>query len=229
MEPTTIPVTYRATWDDDYGVRGWKLDSVIGERGIIAATPHPGDRIPTSVFVHDLVDHHIPGFALSSYRDEAKALAQLATRTGSDPVPDYQQMIDEELLAGRTGSESLAAFLPPELAERLPRHGNNHERMAAVRAELGDGWVRATLTARFIQLGWEGMAEARDAWHQAGLDPERRQQTALALQALFEELDQYVQREAFEEVHGAFRIAPDEIAFEAAEGYGLVRRTHAVL
>ena len=50
-----VAVTYKKTWDDDFSVRGWKVNATIGEPEIIASTRETGQRINTSVFVHDIL------------------------------------------------------------------------------------------------------------------------------------------------------------------------------
>ncbi|HKJ71609.1 MAG TPA: hypothetical protein VKA55_07655 [Gammaproteobacteria bacterium] len=208
-----VAVRYAATWADGFGARGWKLEAALAEAEVIAATPYPGERIPTSVFVHDILDHHVSGFALSGHRAEAKALVQLAVRTGSDPTPDYQQMVDEDLMSGDCHGEALDDFLPPVLAERLPAHGSARERMLGLRRALGDGLVRATLTARFLELGWAGMAEARSAWRATGLDFERRAEMGLALQRLFQRLDDRVRGQGWQTAAGELLLGNGEVAF----------------
>jgi hypothetical protein len=211
-----LEVRYAATWSDGFGARGWKLVAALDEAEVIAATPYPGERIPTSVLVHDILDHAVSGFALSGHRAEAKALVQLAARTGSDPLPDYRQMVDEDLMAGDCHGEPLAAFLPPVLADRLPADGDERERMGHLRHQLGDGLVRATLTARFVELGWQGMAEAQASWRARGLNFARRAELGLALQRLFQRLDARVQQQGVEAAAGAFLLSDAEVAFRWA-------------
>lgn len=215
--PVRVPASYRERWSDGFGARGWKLDAAADEAEVIAATPHPGERIPTSVFVHDILDHFVPGFALSGHRAEAKALVQLALRTGSDPTPDYQQMVDEDLLRGDCHGEPLAELLPPNLARRLPPGGSDRERMDALRAELGDGLVRASLTARFVELGWAGVDEVPRAWWARGLSYARRTALGLALQRLFERMDARVLEAGWTAVRGELELDDAEVVFRFGE------------
>jgi len=87
-----VPVTYKKVWDDGFGARGWKVNATIGDPEIIASTRETGQRINTSVFIHDILDHFLSGFGVSGHRSEAMALIQLSKRTGSDPRPDYEQL-----------------------------------------------------------------------------------------------------------------------------------------
>jgi hypothetical protein len=67
----TIGARYRQTWTDGFGARGWKLNSTLGDPEIIASTHETGSAIPTSVLVHDILDHLLSGFAPSGHRAEA--------------------------------------------------------------------------------------------------------------------------------------------------------------
>ncbi|WP_410352766.1 hypothetical protein [Thiohalophilus sp.] len=111
-EGAQVRVTYKKEWDDGFGARGWKLNATIGDPVIIASTRETGQRIPTSVFVHDILDHFLSGFGVSGHRSEAMALRQLYRRTGSDPRPDYRQLVKEDLFYGMVNGEKLKTFLP---------------------------------------------------------------------------------------------------------------------
>jgi hypothetical protein len=63
-----VPVSYQKTWNDGFGARGWKLDVANTDPAIIASTRETGDRIPTSVLIHDLLDHLLSGFEISASR-----------------------------------------------------------------------------------------------------------------------------------------------------------------
>ena len=65
--PVVVPTIYAAQWDDGFGARGWELDVPDLGADVIPATPYTGERIPTSVFAHDLVDHDLCGFRLSGH------------------------------------------------------------------------------------------------------------------------------------------------------------------
>ena len=73
-----VPLTYKKVWDDGFGVRGWKVNVTIGDSEIIASTRETGQRINTSVFIHDILDHFLSGFGVSGHRSEAMALIQLS-------------------------------------------------------------------------------------------------------------------------------------------------------
>jgi hypothetical protein len=108
FEPSvTVPISYCAEWMDGYGARGWKIDMTVDDPEIIASTSETGLHIPTSVLIHDILDHYLCGLPPSGHRNEAIALHQLALRTGADPLPDLAQMVDEDLIHGHVLGETM--------------------------------------------------------------------------------------------------------------------------
>ncbi|AGA34714.1 hypothetical protein TVNIR_3077 [Thioalkalivibrio nitratireducens DSM 14787] len=225
--PVAVPARYAEHWNDDFGVRGWKLDVPGTGPDVIAGTPYTGERIPTSVFVHDLVDHHLCGFRLSGYLDEAGALVQLAQRTGSDPVADFQQIIDEDLLPGAVMGVDWTALLPASVAAGIGPGNDPRDALQTLRRELGDGVLRALFTAGFVHQGWLRRDAARAAWTAQGLDYAARPYIALALQELFEWMDAQVQTRAWSHARGDFAIGNDAVGFLFREPAG-ERHTVAV-
>lgn len=214
-----VPVRYRESWEDGFGARGWKLALPELGEDVIAATPHAGERIPTSVFVHDIVDHHLCGFALSGYLDEAGALMQLALRTGSDPVEDFRQMIDEDLLPGRPVADDWPTLLPSGLQpsrESGTEAGSGH--LASLERQLGTGALRALLTAGFVQAGYRRMQVARVNWEGCGLERERRAAIGLALQRLFERVDQRMRDTRVQTAEGWFEITNRRVGYQDPAG-----------
>lgn len=63
-----FPACYRDGWQDGYGACGWKLEVALSDPAIIACTAYTGKQVPTSVLVHDILDHLVSGFGLSGYR-----------------------------------------------------------------------------------------------------------------------------------------------------------------
>jgi hypothetical protein len=209
----TAGLHYRAQWDDAFGARGWKLDGTETDPEVIAATPYPGEVIPTSVLIHDLLDHRLCGLTLSDYGDEAMALVQLARRTGSDPTPDYARMVDDDLLNGLAGAATLRRLLPEGAAEAIVDDPPPREAVARLREVLGPGLLRTLLLAGFARIGWSGDAAARAAFRSnTGLDPERRPALGRALQAAFAAADEHVLQQGWEAARGHFEIAADEVA-----------------
>ncbi len=212
-QPVTVPAIYAEHWNDGFGARGWKLDVPGVGADVIAATPYTGERIPTSVFVHDLVDHHLCGFRLSGYLDEAGALIQLAQRTGSDPVADFQQIIDEDLLPGAVAGSDWKDLLPASLIAAIDPASDAKSALQTLRRNLGDGLLRALFTAGFVRQGWLQKEAARAAWTARGLDYAGRARIALALQELFEWMDATVQSRAWPHARGDLTIGNDAVAF----------------
>ena len=212
-DPVMVPAIYARQWDDGFGARGWKLDVPGAGADVIAATPYPGERILTSVFVHDLVDHHLCGFRLSGYLDEAGALIQLAQRTGSDPVPDFQQIIDEDLLSGLVAGPDWKDLLPASLAAEIDPRVDPKVALEDLRRKLGDGLLRALFTAGFVQEGWRRRDAARAAWTARGLDYAARPRIALALQKLFGWMDAQVQARDWPRARGELAIGNHAVAF----------------
>ena len=209
-----IPVSYRLAWQDGFGARGWKLDCSIGDPAVIAATAETGARIPTSVFVHDILDHHLCGLAMSGHRNEAIALMQLASRTGADPRPDFTQMVDEDLMAGQVNGESLHRFLPADLLARLPAGiGEGRPVSASLVEQLGREPLRQRLIDHFFTLGRQGTARARQAYRASGLDDARRGKLGMALQQLLQEMDALALQESWPAAQGEIALTNEACAF----------------
>lgn len=215
-----VPVRYGRTWDDGFGARGWKLALPGLGEDVIAATPFTGERIPTSVFVHDIVDHHLCGFALSGYLDEAGALMQLALRTGSDPVEDHRQMIDEDLLPGRPVADDWPALLPEALrpAPDVPPDPLHLRRLGQ---QIGRGALRALLVSGFVRAGYVRMEAARACWEGYGLDTRSRAAMALALQRLFERVDENMRSADVPQSQGVFEIGNEWVVYRDAGEAGM--------
>ena len=153
-----VPVTYKKVWDDGFGARGWKVDATIGDPEIIASTRETGQRINTSVFIHDILDHFLSGFGVSGHRSEAMALIQLSKRTGSDPRPDYEQLVREDILNGRVNGEALMDFLPADLYALVPESTTmtDKQTVAFLREQTGEDRLIKSLVDNFFKLGKEG-------------------------------------------------------------------------
>ncbi len=206
-----IPVTYQQEWRDGFGARGWKLDVALGEPSVIAATAEHGTRIPTSVLVHDILDHHLCGFAIGGHRNEAMALMQLASRTGADPRQDYRQIVTEDLLRGHCNGESLSTFLPPRLIARVPADRKEGKAMIDhLRAEMGDEALSTLLVQRFVEIGTSVQRQVEAHWRSLGLDYQRRGAMGLALQGLLERLDADMVSAHRSQAHGRFIVANRE-------------------
>lgn len=203
-----VALSYRQSWDDGFGARGWKLDTTIGDPQIIASTRETGERIETSVFVHDIFDHLLSGFGVSGHRSEAMALAQLAARTGSSPEPDYRQMVEEDILLGSINGEALRSFLPEVLLQCLPDSDEISDRrvMEILVEKLGKEALQEALVAHFFELGRQGEQHARRSWQALGLMQELRSELALCTQELLSVMDRRLENEHTEQAVGHIDI-----------------------
>jgi len=215
-----VPITYKKVWDDGFGARGWKVDATIGDPEIIASTRETGQKINTSVFIHDILDHFLSGFGVSGHRSEAMALIQLSKRTGSDPRADYEQLVREDILNGRVNGEELVSFLPGDLyvlvAESAPV--TDKEIIAYLREQLGEDRLIKSLVENFFNLGKQGENHADESWNILGLDKSKRTEIGLALQSLLGVIDQTVEELEIEELHGMISIDASYVTFNILEG-----------
>ena len=214
-----IPVTYKKTWDDGFGARGWKVDVTIGDPQIIASTRETGQKINTSVFVHDILDHFLSGFGVSGHRSEAMALIQLSRRTGSNPRSDYKQIIEEDILQGRVNGETMRSFLPSSLTELLPDNANmtDKEIIAFLKDKSGADAISHTLVDHFLTLGKAGENHAENNWIKLGLDHHKQKEIGDALQKLLIEIDSKAEQMNAEEIKGKIIIASHHVAFNDLE------------
>lgn len=215
-----VPVTYKKEWDDGFGARGWKVDATVGDPAIIASTRETGQRINTSVFIHDILDHFLSGFAVSGHRSEAMALIQLSKRTGSDPGSDYEQLVREDILNGMVNGEALIDFLPADLHAVLPENTTmtDKETMAYLREDIGEERLIISLVDNFFELGKKGEKHASDTWKTLGLDTNKRTEIGLALQTLLGVVDQTVEKLELDELHGIISIDNRYVTFNISEG-----------
>ena len=206
----TVPIIYHHEWADGYGARGWKLEAAIDDLEVIAATSETGLCIPTSVLIHDILDHHLCGLPLSGHRNEAIALHQLSLRTGSDPLPDLIQMVDEDLMYGRVIGESMRAFLPEHLRARLPDElSSDKEVTEYLIHDLGWESLHQALTQQMLDIGRDGASEARKRYKSSGLDYARRSSLGLALQTLHARVDALAVSAGWEQAQGRFSLTND--------------------
>jgi hypothetical protein len=203
-----VPITYQKSWNDGFGARGWKLNASIGDPEIIASTRETGEKIPTSVFIHDILDHFLSGFGISGHRSEAMALIQLYKRTGSDPKPDYEQMVKEDLMNGIVHGEELISFISDDLRSLLDQNikMSNKEIIAFLRDRLGETRLIESLVDNFFTLGKIGETHAIESWNKLSLDSDKRTEIGLALQKLLNKVDRIVEESGVELVKADISI-----------------------
>ncbi len=201
-----IPVSYRDEWQDGLGARGWKMDRAIGDPVLIATTAYSGEKVPTSVLIHDMLDHFVSGFGLSGHRNEAKATLQLGLRTGTEIASSYAQLAEDIIVSGVNG-ETLAQFLPPALCALLPAAAaTDRERLTALIQNLGRAAVKDALIAQLWVCGNLGRAEALASWQHHGLDYARRNAIGLCLQQLLECAERHINEQPLITTQGQFII-----------------------
>lgn len=209
--------TYNKVWNDGFGARGWKLNATIGDPEIIASTRQTGQTINTSVFVHDILDHLLSGFGVSGHRSEAMALVQLAKRTGSDPRPDYMQMVNEDILNGRVNGEALTRFIPDGLLSILPAIESMTDKgvIAYLKDTIGVAVLIEALVEHFFTLGKQGEDHAVKSWQKLGLNPDKATNTGLALQALLEKVDIHAENLGIDKMDASIVLSKEECVFIA--------------
>jgi len=219
LDKIRIPVTYKKSWDDGFGARGWKVDVAIGDPQIIASTRETGQRINTSVFIHDILDHFLSGFGVSGHRSEAMALIQLAMRTGSSPESDYKQIIEEDILNGRVNGESMKSFLPSSLIDLLPDNADKSDKeiISFLKNALGVDRLTDTLVNHFFTLGKAGKKHAENNWMKLGLNHYKQTEMGDALQKILIEIDNKADELNIEEIKGRITIDNKHVSFDELE------------
>jgi hypothetical protein len=211
----SLDCVYRVDWPDGYGARGWKLRAALGDPEIIAATAETGERIPTSVFVHDVLDHALCGLKPSGPYDEAIALGQLASRTGADPTPDFEQIVDEDLLSGTSIDAAWLEWLPSDLQGCVADGLRDPKAMvAALQQHIGRADLRRRLIEQLGTLSLAGAAAARAHFERFGLSYEKRSQIGMALQGLLQQADEFVLDRECVEADAKVRFSPTACRFE---------------
>ena len=211
-----VEATYKSVWNDGFGARGWKLNDSIGDPVVIANTSETGMKIPTSVFVHDIVDHHLSGLKLSGHRNEAIALNLLYERTGSDPTPDYEQMIEEDLMIGRVNGELLIDFLPDNLKGLIPQKIRNSNKLSIgyLLGSLGREPLKRVLVRHFYDISEKGRGGAIESWNNTGLDFNKRKEIGMGIQRLLSKADKYFEECGSDVLRANFLIANNNCAME---------------
>ncbi|MDH5657272.1 MAG: hypothetical protein OEZ34_15275 [Spirochaetia bacterium] len=214
----TIPATYKNEWDDDFGARGWKLDIGIGNPDLIATNRQTGGLIPTSIFVHDILDHFVSGFGVTDHRSEAMALIQLYLRTGSDPRPDYEQMVKEDIIKGIVDGDMLSYFLPDNLLEILPAQITQKPDSQIIQfliEQVGEAELFNQLMGQLYRLGNMGKKHARVSWKKCKLDYHKRKEIGLMIQDSLAIIDIEAESGGIDLLHAAIHISNSQCSFNA--------------
>ncbi len=218
-----VPVTYRTEWPDGFGARGWKLDAAIDDRQVIASTSYAGEKIHTSVLVHDILDHYICGFGFSGHRNEAMATAQLGLRTGTEIRTSFALMV-EEVLRGEVEGESLATFLSPLLAPHLLTPDRTpQEQMRHLAERLGVNELRSILLSHFYEIGLTGVSRAIASWRRHGLDYDRCTEMGLCLQRLLVHAESWLTGSDPHYLHAIFSLTNERCGLDFESNTGIDR------
>ncbi|MCW9024136.1 MAG: hypothetical protein OQK73_05595 [Gammaproteobacteria bacterium] len=209
----SIPVTYYKEWQDGFGAQGWKLNCSMDDPFVIASTAETGPVINTSVLIHDMLDHYLCGLPMSGHRNEAIALIQLASRTGTDPRPDFTQMVDEDLMHGNVTGEPLFEFISEELQSYLPFElKNGQEIIQFLGQRIGKDNLRQKLVQCFFDIGLQNSESAKQYYEKSGLDYQRRKNLGLALQKLLCKVDQLAEKHEWDKAAGMFFLKSEACA-----------------
>ncbi|NOX09933.1 MAG: hypothetical protein GXP22_10700 [Gammaproteobacteria bacterium] len=224
-EPNVIiECTYQSVWRDGFGARGWKINQSIGDPVVIASTAESGTRIPTSVFVHDIVDHHLCGLKLSGHRNEATALLLLQQRTQSNPASDFEQLINEDIIQGYVNGESMIDFLPQNLRKDIPLRYRRDDKLSIgfLCGLLGEAQLRKELVQHFFQMGHDNRKMAIKKWNKTGLDYSKRENIGLSIQRLLSRIDPVLLSNNPTVVHGQLHINSHSCQLEMDHSFGSI-------
>lgn len=216
-------LTYRSEWQDGYGAQGWKLDLAGDDPEVVACTAYTGAKTPTSVLVHDMLDHLVSGFPLSGYANEACATAMHGLRNGIEVRSSYEWMADE-LLNGDAPQE-LAQFLPPDFVAGISPRTGPDATPAALIAAHGRDRIKAHIVERFFRIGLSGIPVACANWQRRRLDFDRMHAIGLCLQALLVRAQAFVEKSAIDAARSRCAIGNTTCEFivETAEPRGQER------
>lgn len=144
-----------------------------------------------------------------------------ASRTRADPTPDYRQMVEEDLLAGRVLGEGLRSFLPAELLSHAAEDGDlsNAEAMGRLRHRIGAQALTGRPVDRFFELGGSGTQHALESRKKLTLDPTKRRELGLALQSALDACDTEVEASGAELVEAVVTIGADRCALTLGRGH----------
>jgi len=187
-----LDVVYRSEWDDGFGARGWKLTSTISDQRVIATTAFIGEVSDTSVFVHDIVDHHLCGLGIGGHRNEAIAVFLHALRSNVPIESSITMMVEDLMKSGECG-ERLETFLPREMLvitdyDIVPRKRFMH----SIIQQYGERDIYERLVEHYYMIGASGVRAGLNAWASHGLLNAQRTAIGRCLQTLIEQMDTHM-------------------------------------
>jgi len=201
-----IDIRYHSEWDDGFGARGWKLESTIGDERVIASTPFTGDVSETSVFVHDIVDHHLCGLGIGGHRNEAIAVFLHALRSGVPIDSSIAFMVEDILATGECGEE-LETFLPADMFDTISVSASKNQALIGeIINYYGICATHKKLVEHYYRIGAEGISNSLSVWSSHGLDNERRPAIGRCIQKLLLDADSHVQNKSISVAYGQIYV-----------------------
>lgn len=180
-------LTFHSEWQDGYEAQGWKLDAAINDPQVIACTAYTGEKTPTSVLVHDILDHLVSGFWLSGYANEARATAMHGLRNGIEVRSSYGWMADE-ILNSKQSPEKLTDFLPSHITDSIADLTSHEETVAFLVDKYGIEELRNHIVESFFRIGLSGIPTAISNWKERQLAFDRMHSIGMCIQALLVEV-----------------------------------------
>lgn len=209
---TQFDVTYHSEWQDGYGAQGWKLNVTMDDPDVIACTPYPGNKTPTSVLVHDILDHLVSGFGLSGFANEARATAMHGIRNGIEVRSSYEWMADE-ILSTKLLKVDITDFLPASIMDSIPTPSTPDKTMALLLENNDRADIRNRLVEGFFRVGLSGIPIAISNWQNQRLDFNRMYSIGVCLQALFIEAQDIIANWAVETAKGQILVGNEVCEF----------------
>ena len=209
---TQFDVTYHSEWQDGYGAQGWKLNVTMHDPDVIACTPYPGNKTPTSVLVHDILDHLVCGFGLSGFANEARATAMHGIRNGIEVRSSYEWMADE-ILSTKLLNVQITDFLPESIMDSIPTPSTADKTMALLLENNDRADIRNHLVAGFFRVGLSGIPIAISNWQNQRLDFNRMYSIGVCLQALFIEAQDIIVSRTVETARGQILVGNEVCEF----------------
>lgn len=207
-----IGLTYRSEWHDGFGAQGWKLNVAMDDPKVIACTAYTGTKSPTSVLVHDILDHLVSGFWFSGFKNEARATAIHGLRNGIEVRSSYESMTDD-ILSAEGATDEIMDLLPTSITDSIPEQKPLIEMIATIRENFDLAEVRSEIIEGFFRIGLSGIPVAISNWQEKHLDFEKIHSIGLCLQALLVEVQDIIKRWAVEFAYGQVTVNNETCEF----------------
>ena len=178
-----------------------------------------GPASPTSVPIHDVLDHWVCGFGWRTYSDEAKATVMHGLRNGIDVRKSFE-LLAEDLIADQNPLEPIELF---NLYRGLLLGGAlnpSREAFNRVICQMGHEKAIASTSMSLHRIGLEGIHEAQRQWQKLGLNLSLMGHIGLALQELLKEAESIIVANKHDFIDATLGIQISNCTIEVAEvGY----------